>query len=79
MARPHNSKENEPMTRIVILSASLIAATCGQALAYSNVSPKPVSHVTASERQELNSFAFERAHTSQTDSYGYHGGPKTND
>jgi hypothetical protein len=68
------------MTRILILSASLIAATCGQAFAYSNVSPKEASHVTASDRQELGSFVrFEQANTVDSDSYRYHGGPKTND
>jgi hypothetical protein len=67
------------MTRILILSASLIAATCGQAFAYSNVSPKQVSHATASDRQEHSFDPFERANAADFDSYRYHGGPKTND
>jgi hypothetical protein len=68
------------MTRIVILAASLIAATCGQAFAYSNVSPKEASHVAVSDQQEPASFIrFERANAVDTDGYRYHGGPKTND
>ena len=68
------------MMRIMILSASLIAATCGHAFAYSNVSPKAASHVTASGRQTLNSFdSFERANAADFDSYRYHGGPKSDD
>ena len=64
------------MTRIVILAASLIAATCGQAFAYSNVSPKEASQVTVSDQQEIR---FERANAVDSDGYRYHGGPKTND
>jgi hypothetical protein len=67
------------MTRILIVSASLIAATCGQAFAYSNVSPKEVSHVTASDWQFGSSIRFERANAFDLDGYRYHGGPKTND
>jgi hypothetical protein len=75
-----NNKEHEPMTRIVILSASLLAATCGQAFAYSNVSPQAVSQVKASDQQEPGSFfRFDRANTVDSDSYRYHGGPKAND
>jgi hypothetical protein len=44
------------MTRILLLSACLIAATSGQALAYSNVSPREPSHVTAIDRNDLGSF-----------------------
>ena len=62
------------MTRILILSASLIAATCGQAFAYSNVSPKEASHVTASDRQDLGSFV---RFADDPDGYRYHGGPKS--
>ena len=62
------------MTRILILSASLIAATCGQAFAYSNVSPKEASHVTASDRQDLGSFVRVAV---DPDGYRYHGGPKS--
>ena len=68
------------MTRIVILAASLIAATCGQAFAYSNVSPKTVSHVMASDQQQPAPFdRFEPAFAVDSDAYHYHGGPKTND
>jgi hypothetical protein len=68
------------MTRILILSASLIAATCGQAFAYSNVSPKAASHVTVSGRQDSGFFnRFEPANAVDSDGYRYHGGPKTND
>jgi len=67
------------MTRIVILAASLIAATCGQAFAYSNVAPKEAAHVAASVRQEPGSFRFEPAYAVDSDGYRYHGGPKTND
>jgi hypothetical protein len=68
------------MTRIVILAASLIAATCGQAFAYSNVSPKEAPDVAAADQQAPDSFIrFERANTVDSDSYRYHGGPKTND
>lgn len=68
------------MTRIVILSASLIAATCGQAFAYSNGSPKAESHVTPSDRQEPGFFnRFEPTNAVDSDAYRYHGGPKTND
>jgi hypothetical protein len=68
------------MTRILLLSACLIAATSGQALAYSNVSPREPSHVTAIDRNDLGSFDRpEQAHTLAADSYHYRGGPKTND
>jgi hypothetical protein len=64
--------------RILILSASLIAATCGPAFAYSNVSPKEAPHVTAADRQKLDSFdPFERAKATDFDSHRYYGGPKT--
>jgi hypothetical protein len=68
------------MTRIVILATSLIAATCGQAFAYSNISPKALSRVTASDQQQPASFdRFEPAFAVDSDGYHYHGGPKTND
>jgi hypothetical protein len=70
------------MTRILFLSACLIAATSGQAFAYSNVSSRQPSHVTAMavDRNASSSFdASEQAYVFGTDSYRYHGGPKTND
>ena len=66
------------MTRILLLCACLIAATSGQALAHSNVSPRQSSHVGVVDRSELGSFDAS-AHTFAPDSYRYHGGPKTND
>jgi hypothetical protein len=66
------------MTRILLLSACLIAATSGQALAYSNVSPIPSSNVKVVDRSELGSFGAS-AYASTSDSYRYHGGPKAND
>jgi hypothetical protein len=68
------------MTRILLLTASLIAATSGQALAYSNVSPREAPHVTTVDRNALRSFdAPEQAYTFVADGYRYHGGPKAND
>jgi hypothetical protein len=68
------------MTRIFLLTASLIAATSGQALAYSNVSPKEASQVATVDRAALESFATpEQAYTYTADGYRYHGGPKVND
>jgi hypothetical protein len=68
------------MTRIVILAASLIAATCGQAFAYSNVSPKEASRFAAVDQQAPGSFIrFEQANAVDSDGYRYHGGPKMND
>jgi len=68
------------MTKILILTASLIAATCGPALAYSNVSPKEAPHVSTAERQTPDFFGpLERTNTSASDSWTYRGGPKTND
>jgi hypothetical protein len=68
------------MTRILLLTASLIAATSSQALAYSNVSPREASHATTFDRNALNSFdAPEQAYAFAADGYRYHGGPKVND
>jgi hypothetical protein len=68
------------MTRILLLTASLIAATSGQALAYSNVSPREASQVATVDRNSLSSFdAPEQAYSFAADGYRYHGGPKVND
>jgi hypothetical protein len=68
------------MTRILLLTASLIAATSGQAFAYSNVSPKEPAQVTAVDRNASDSFAApEQAYAFTADGYHYHGGPKAND
>jgi hypothetical protein len=68
------------MTRILFLTASMIAATSGQALAYSNVSPREASPVRTVDRSALSSFgALEQAYAFVADGYHYHGGPKVND
>jgi hypothetical protein len=68
------------MTRILLLTVSLIAATSGQALAYSNVSPKESSQVAAVDRNALDSYvAPEQAYVFTAAGYHYHGGPKAND
>ena len=66
------------MTRILLLSACLIAATTGQALAYSNVSPIPSPNVKVVDRGEWGSFDAS-GYVFTPDGYRYHGGPKAND
>jgi hypothetical protein len=71
------------MTKKMILAASmmLLSTISGQALAYSNVSPKP-SPEAVSDQQASNAFdVFDQMtgrRTTEPNSYRYHGGPKLN-
>jgi hypothetical protein len=71
------------MTKNMILLAStlLLSAISGQALAYSNVSPKP-SHETRADQQFVSTFKSSDQMAAQpdgADAYRYHGGPKADD
>jgi hypothetical protein len=80
MKRGPQCQGKEQMTRILLLSTCLIAAMSGQALAYSNVSPRQASRVATVDRSELSSFdGPEQAYAFAADNYRYHGGPKAND
>ena len=70
------------MTKKMILAASmmLLSTISGQALAYSNVAPK---HEEVADQQASNAFnAFDQTMSPRviaSNSYRYHGGPKSND
>jgi hypothetical protein len=72
------------MTKKIILAASLmlLSTISGQALAYSNVSPK-APHESVSDQRAFNAFeVFDQMtgpRATETSSYRYHGGPKSND
>ena len=71
------------MTTKMILAAStmLLVTVSGQALAYSNVAPKPaheaISHQQASSAFDV--FQMIGAPVTEPNSYRYRGGPKSND
>jgi hypothetical protein len=73
------------MTPRTLLAASILtfAATTGQAVAYSNVSPRPALHETISNNQSPRSFkALDQEiapWAAASGGYRYYGGPKSND
>jgi hypothetical protein len=79
-----NQQGNTPVTKKMILGASmmLLSTISGQALAYSNVSPKP-AHAAVSDQQASHAFdvfdQMKRPWLTQSNNYRYQGGPKSND
>jgi hypothetical protein len=79
-----NQQGNTPMAKKVTLAASmmLLFTISGQALAYSNVSPKP-AHAAVSDPHASHAFdvfgQMKRPRLTQSSSDRYQGGPKSND